>query len=71
MTNVRSQDVLHIIYVKHYETISCDIHHMQLWIDDNIVVENWIILMQDMDDTQWLYSKKNLPFTCYNFITIS
>ncbi len=39
MTNVRSRDVLHIIYVKHYETISCDIHHMQLWIYDNTVVE--------------------------------
>jgi hypothetical protein len=39
MTNVRLQDILHIIYVRHYETVSCDIHHMQLWTDDNTNVE--------------------------------
>jgi hypothetical protein len=39
MTNVRLQDILHIIYVRHDETVSCDIYHMQLWIDDNTSVK--------------------------------
>jgi hypothetical protein len=67
MTNVRLQDVLHIIYVRHYEIVSCDIRHMQLWIDDNTTVEKLDLFNARYGWHPMVVFQKNVTFHLLEF----